>query len=458
MSRRSTRLPKTVIAFAARTLIALLVLFAALAIFNRLKETRPEPGRVGDGSERLRVPVLVIDAVPVQRTWTGYGTARAMNAADVPARVAATVASIPATVEEGAPIAPGGVLVRLDDRDFLAALEAARQRVAELDAQLTRIDVDARVLRDQLELADERVTVARNDLRRVEEASDRGAARDREIDAARSALSAVRGERARLQAELDRLPTARASIDAFRASAVADRRVAELAVERTVIINPLGDLDAPGPVPAFTIQSVDVEPGESVVPGQRIARIVDPGRIEIPIRVPASARRTLRIGDSVSLYEPGDPPDAPSHRSTVARIAPEDSVETRTTLVYAVLEQAPNDVASLAPGRFVRAEIDSGRAEPRIIVPRRSLDGDRMLVVGEDNILRQIDARPLYGVTLRRPETGLPDSDWVVLESPPPAGTAIVLNPTRRLVDGRTIDPAPVRARAAAATPPEPSP
>ncbi|MFK7959469.1 MAG: efflux RND transporter periplasmic adaptor subunit [Phycisphaerales bacterium] len=451
MSRRSNRLPRTLIAFVVRTVVALIVLAIAVGIFQQLKATRPAPGRVDTDAERLRVPVLALDAVPVRRTWVGYGTARAMNAADVPARVAATVASIPASVEEGAPIDPGAVLAQLDDRDFRAAVEAARQRVAELDARLSGLDVDARVLRDQLELADERVTVAQNDLRRVQEASDRGAARDREIDAAISALSSVRSDRARTQAELDRIPSARASVVATRASALADVSVTELALERTVIVNPFGAAGEPGPPPAFVIQSMDVEPGESVVPGQRVARIVDPGRLEIPIRVPASARRTLGPGDPVALYEPGDPPGEPSFQTTIARIAPEDSVETRTTLVYAELRQAPNDLSGLAPGRFVRAEIAAGEPERRVIVPRRSLDGDRMLIVGEGGMLRQIDARPLYGVTMLRPETGLPDTDWVVLADPPPDGTQVVLSPSRRLVDGRVVDPAPVRERVNAA-------
>ncbi len=185
-----------------------------------------------------------------------------------------------------------------------------------------------------------------------------------------------------------------------------------------------------------------MEPGEAVAAGQRVARVVDPGRLEIPIRLPAAARRGLAVGDRVGLQPAGDAA-GPAERGLVtagiARIAPEDDPGTRTVTVYVELLQAAGDLGAIAPGRFVRATVRESDRTPRIIVPRRSLAGERLLVVGEDGLVRGRDVERWFDVRGTYPETGLPDGDWVALREPPPAGTRIVVTPTRRIVDGTAV-------------------
>ncbi len=446
------------LAFGFRLAVGVGALLLAVGIFRWLEASRPEPDRLDPEELRTRVEVFPARPLPVRRSWTGYGTARAMNVADVPARVASTVIAIPERIEEGVGLAAGEVIARLDPADFEARLAAAEQAVADLDAQLDRLEVDERRLRDRLELVDERVEVAEAELRRVEEAAAAGVAREREVDAARAALSTVRSERSTLLGQLDALPSSRASLRARRAAAVSDRRVAATDLERTVIRNPLGDPDAPGAADArrWRLQSLDVEIGESVQPGQRIARVLDPGRIEVPVRVPAAARRSLRVGDPVELVGASDVEELGERaviRSTVARISPEDDPATRTTTVYVELRQAPGDAAAVAPGRFLRATVSDGDAGDRILVPRRSLDGDRLWIVGDDGRLRGLAVEPWYDVRGAYPSTGLPDRDWVVLRDPPPAGTPVVLRPGRRVADGLAVTPVPVEETVAAETP-----
>jgi multidrug resistance efflux pump len=441
-----------VLALGFRLLVGVVVLLAAFGIFNWLQNTRPEPGRVDPDALRPRVTVFTAEALPVRRTWTGYGTARAMDTADVPARIAATVVSIPDHIDEGVAVGAGEVLARLDATDFEARLIAAEQALLDLDAQIARVDVDEARLRDRLELLDQRVGLAEAELARVEDAAASGAARPREVDIALGALAAVRGERSLVRGQLDALPSTRASLAARRAGTDADRRLAAMNVERCIIRNPLGDPDTEADDRRWIVQALDVEIGESVVLGQRIARVLDPGRIEVPIRVPSSARRRLRVGDTVELVGISDVNELGDQavvRSTIARIAPEDDQTTRTTTVYAELRQAPADAAGIAPGRFLRARVQDALTGDRVLVPRRSFDGDRIYVVDDDGLVRGIAVDPWFDVRGEFPATGLPDQDWVVLRDPPAPGTQIVLTPGRRTSDGQMVVPVPVPVGAA---------
>lgn len=434
MARRLPDNLPIVIAWTVRTAVGLAALVLAIGIFGALLRSKPAPERRDPDALVPRVRVLTAAELEVRRTWTGFGVARAMAVADVPARVASTVVAIPEGVEDGAPLGPDGVIVRLDDSDFVARVAAADQILADLDAQIARVAVDDRRLRDRLELVDERVGLAEAELTRVLDAQRQNAALPREADAARSALAAVRSERATLLAQIEGLPSTRASLSARRAGADAERRLASLAVERCVIVNPLG----PG-ANGTVLQRVDVEPGESVVPGQRVARVVDPSRLEVPIRLPASARRWLEVGDEARLSPAGSDEEPVTAR--VARIAPEDDAATRTVTVFVEFVQSTRDPGAIAPGRFVRAEVRRGTPERRVVVPRRSLDGDRMYVLDEDGRVRGREARPDFAIRERFPSTGLPDEDWVVLVDAPDPGTRIVLTPTRRLADGLRIEP-----------------
>ncbi|MHC4809256.1 MAG: efflux RND transporter periplasmic adaptor subunit [Planctomycetota bacterium] len=434
-----------VLALVVRFGLGVVLLVVAVGVFGWLERTRPEPGQVDPESIRPRVAVLELRPMAVERSWTGFGTARAMDAADVPARVTATVLEIPPSIEAGTTVTAGAVLARLDPTDFEARLRAATESVADLSAQLEGLTIEQARLADQLELLEERVRLAEAELARVEDAAGSGAARPREVDAARAALAAVRGERVSILGRLEAIPPTRTATEARRAAAEAQRTQAAADLDRCVIRAP----DAPAP-PAgsgprrWVVQSVDIEPGEAVAAGQRIARVVDPGRLEIPVRLPAAARRGIAVGDPVQLQPAGDAAELGQRgriAGTIARIAPEDDPATRTATVYVELLQAAGDAGAIAPGRFVRATVRESDRTPRIIVPRRSLAGERLLVVDEDGLVRGRDVERWFDVRGSYPETGLADGDWVALRDPPPAGTRIVVAPTRRIIDGTAVIP-----------------
>jgi len=88
-----------------RILSGLIVLGLAVGLFVLLRATRTLPPRTATGAGVPIVRVIEATTRPIARVWSGYGTARSMDAIDVPALVAGRIESRPTTVEDGAPVA-----------------------------------------------------------------------------------------------------------------------------------------------------------------------------------------------------------------------------------------------------------------------------------------------------------------------------------------------------------------
>ena len=122
----------------------------------------------------------------------------------------------------------------------------------------------------------------------------------------------------------------------------------------------------------------------------------------------------------------------------MSRIAPEDDPTTRTTTVYVELEQEAVGATYLAPGMFLRGQVESEVGVNSWVVPRRSVLNDRLLLV-RDGLIRSIPVKVQHAVTLEVAESGLPDRDWLVLEEPLQPGDLVVVTPTRSLTDGLPV-------------------
>lgn len=348
----------------------LLVLVAAVALFRHFAMTRHAPAQ-RDAAPTLRV-VRAVECVsrPVAKRWSGFGTARAMNASDVAAEVAGGVVERPEEVEEGAAVAVGDTLVVIDPADYEQRVRAARERVAGFEADLSRLEVQEARLREQAALLDEELAIAQRDLDRARDALKQGAGNDSQVDARLQALKAVDRNRAVVLSQLEAIGPQRAATRASLESARADLQLAQKNLDRTTVRAPFTGV----------LQRVNLDVGEWARAGDVVARVVDLSRIEVPIRLPQSAAFTLTTGDSVVLRSEG--PAAAEWTGEVVRIAPEADASTRSITVFTVVLQRPDaDPASLLhPGQFVMASVVSSDAQSMMIVPRPSVDIDRVLV------------------------------------------------------------------------------
>ena len=178
---------------------------------------------------------------------------------------------------------------------------------------------------------------------------------------------------------------------------------------------------------------MEVEVGENLGVGQRVARVVDVSRIEVPLRLPASARSSLRLGDEVVLRSAGSGNE--TWRASVARIAPEDDQATRTMAVYAEVMQEPDQPGGLAPGQFLRGLISSSTNNLRWVIPRRALAGERIYLIENGRVVSRV-VKIDFQIERTYPELGLADVQWVVLREPLQEGEQVVVNGSRSMSEG----------------------
>ena len=167
-----------------RIVVCLALVGAGGAVLVSLVATRPDAGRNAAKAPPPRVAVLEVAPVAIERFVRGYGTARAVGSADVPARVGAVAVALGANYAVGRPVAKDEILVELDPSDFVRQVGIARQAIRAIEAEVAVIEAQARALREAAGLAGREREIMANDLARVEAAAREGAAQAREVDLA----------------------------------------------------------------------------------------------------------------------------------------------------------------------------------------------------------------------------------------------------------------------------------
>ncbi len=420
-----------------RASVSLAILVAAVIVYQLLYATRPRPEVVEGNTALTRVRVFEVRSTEINRQWRGFGTAVAMDAADVPAEITAVVASRPEGLRPGVVIKKGQLLLELDVDDLKRRLTAAQANLTDIEARLSQLASEQGFLERRVKLENEEVAIAQSELDRVQKLRDTNSINPRDLEQTKKLLIAA--ERSQLATE-QMADTVRENRKSLNAQLEAQKQAvgqAQRDVERTSITSPIDGV----------LASFDVDLGEQVTAGRRVARVVNLQRIETPIRLPASARLEVKLGDAVTLLSTGQI-ECEWH-ANIARLSPVDDESSRTFTVYVELRQ-PSDPAAirLAPGQFVEGIITTGGvsgssgggSEMMTVVPRSAIEADRIWLVEGGKVQSQ-RAHVAFALERAIPETGLDVTEWSVLENALPIGTLVIIDPPRALAEGQMVEP-----------------
>ena len=418
-----------------RIALGVVVLLIAFAVVAALEATKAEPEQAEIRESVTTVRVTTVQRVPVDRWWSGYGTARALRSVDLSVEVNGVIVDRPSSIDEGVPVNEGDLILQLDDRDYTDRLASVRQGIASIDAELDGIDVEEESLNRSLKLAEESVRLLRSELNRTEEALERGGANIIEVERLQRQVSIAERDEQAIRERLLLLPSRRQRLQASRLEFQAEERLAQLNVERTRIAAP------------FTgqIHEVMVDRGEFVMMGTRIARLVDPDRIEIPLRMPVSGASQFAVGSDVELRARGA---SDVWTGTVSRIAPEADPLLRTIEVFVEVDQS--DVAAggetLRPGQFVSGRLFVGRDVPAFVVPRGAISNDRVMVVGDDGRATGRDVEVSHYIEASYPSLDPIETQWAVVAAGLSAGDRVIAANSDQIEHGTLVqiaEPAP---------------
>ena len=431
--------PNRVLSFTVRAVVSVIVLGVGVAAVLFVVSTAPTVAKITQEVEPPQVMVFRAAQAEVRRQWRGFGVVSAIDSADVPARVTAVVVERPREVQAGRPVKANALLARLDPSDFQKQVEIASERIAELDAQLVQLEVEEKRVAERVAIEAEDAALAQNEVNRLVALQKDRAAEQREVDQAKRVLITAQRSLLLTREQVDKFEARRSAWRALRAGQESARKLAMLNVDRCTIRSPIDGF----------LQTVDVEEGENLAAGQRVARVVSLGRVEVAVQLPVAARGDVVLGGEVTLTSTSD--GSVSWKGVVARLAPEVDASARTLTVFVEIDQrgtaerfgTSSGSRLLTPGTFVNAIAFATATEQRWVVPRRSVRSERLLLVKDG----AITSRPVTIDFVHEGEfafASLPDDQWAVLSNGSPsiaAGDLIVVNASIAMRDGDRVQP-----------------
>lgn len=411
-----------------RGLIAIAAIAVGFAVLALLVGTKPEPPRDPEPAPPIVVRSMTVARVPVQRRYQGYGVARAVRAVDVAAEVDGRIITKPLRVEEGVRVDRGELLVEIDPGDYRDRADALQRSVEGVEAQIELLDVEEAAAREQAALTVQALEAIDREIARLRAAAERGAATENEIDQQVRARILVAREQIAAAEKLSGIVPRRAQLEAQAASLRADADRAARDLARTSVVSPIAGL----------VQEIDVEAGERVRAGDRVARVLDPSLLETPLRLPLSAASHVRVGSPAVLR--ADSPGGGEWAGSVARVAPEADAERRTITVYVETQQdAPVGRApDLPPGRFVLGLVSAGETQA-VVVPRGAVDNDRVYVINPDGVIESRAVEITYYTEFDAPRLVRGETQWAVLADGLSPGERVAISNLSKLRPGMTV-------------------
>jgi HlyD family secretion protein len=274
---------------------ALVLIFALLAVTAYL-------GRLQPAAPMVDADLLVTATVergPLPIEVRGWGELATDQIQKIEATVAGRVASV--RVRPGHVVRAGAPLIELASPDLALEKARAEQEFTAARAAFTalRLSIGTQRLERESSLVDRRAQLARA-TRAVEQLQakfEQGDAEVEDLVAAMDEAAAIE-EQIRVEEEMLALlkETGDEQVRLEKEKLVALADVLHREKERLSALT----VEAPGDA---LVESVEVSPGDWVMPGTRLIRLVRPERLEADVKVPYPAAKKIRTGNVVHLVD-----------------------------------------------------------------------------------------------------------------------------------------------------------
>jgi len=368
--------------------------------------------------------VVTIEPQTIAPVITTFGEIRSRRTLELRASAAGEIVWRAETFEDGAEVAAGDALIRIDAQDATGRRDSAKADVSEAEADLRDARRGIELAQSELEAAEDQAALRQRALVRQRDLQERGVGTDAAVESAeldsQAARQSVLSRRQALAQAETRVDQATTSLERARiALSEAERRLSETELRA-----------------AFDGVLVDVTTvaGGLVSQNERIAELIDPNALEVSFRV--SAGQYARL-----LEENGRLPGAVV--SVSLDVADVDIVATgRITRespavgegqtgreLFARLDAAPG----FRPGDFVTVRITEPALQNVAVLPASALDSaGRVLVLGDEDRLEVGGAQLLrrQGDDVLVRARGLAGRE-VVAERTPFLGAGIRIRPLR---------------------------
>ncbi len=364
---------ETALRVAVSVALVVFLIGGGYGIFSYLVKHPPAAAKTASIILPPLVEVQTLAAEDLKDTVVGYGSARSDRRITIAAEVGGLIVHVPDHIKDGARAKKGETLVQIDDRQYKRRLDRAESDLADIEAQLSRLDIEKTNIQRLIDIAEGEVRITQAEYDRLSELHEKNHASKKEWDFARLALQSRLREMRKLENERDLLPARRSAVLASRSARLADIALARLDVERCTIVAPFSG----------QIERVTIESGDYVQPSSQVADLVDTRRIEIPVELPLSDRPRTKPGSGCVLSMDSMP--NARWEAKVKRLSPVANALSRTFVAYLEVDN-DEQRTPLVPGYFLTARIEGPTIRNALILPRDAIIRSGVLVVNNDTV------------------------------------------------------------------------
>lgn len=368
------------------------------------------------------VPVWVVEQRGLVQRVVASGRVLAPARIQVGSVVVGRVVRV--AVDDGSRVAPGDLLLQLDDAEAKAALSQARAAVAQAAARLEQVDVVAvRVTSEAVRQAELRLAQAEVKLARSRTLAEAGSVSRSDLDDSQQARDLAASQ------------LASARIQAGAAASGADRQVALAALQQArgaeeAARARLDNLVIRSPA-AGVVTDRDVEPGDVVQPGRPLVVLARDGATQLSVLPDEKNLALLRVGQVARASADAFPTQVFAAR--VAYIAP--SVDLQRGTVELKLD-VPDPPPFLRPDMTVSVNVEAGRDPQALVLPASAIRDPGAdpwaLVVRNGRTVRQLVELGMRSDGTVQVLSGLaPGEEVVAASSPVEAGRRVRTEPAR---------------------------
>jgi len=376
-----------------------LLALGATRLIPQPQKAAPVPAKIQPAAKGLAVTTAKVQLTPVNQTLKATGTVTAVEM--IPILSQSTGLQIEQIlVDEGDYVQVGQLLARLDDSipqaqkaQEIASIAESQAKLAELNAgsrreeiqrakeTVNRIQAEIQQAQSDWDLAKKRVE--RNQTLQIE-----GAIAQDRLD---EVLNEERSKKALLQQAQARFREAQAQLAQLEAGPrleVKAQAIAQLAAAKSrlqLVEAQLKNTRVISPVRGKIVKR-NAKLGDITSSQTPLFEIIEDNRLELQLKVPENQLKTLRIGQSVTIYSDSD--NRIQLEGEIREIYPTVDANSRQALIKVSL---PGDT-SLKPGMFLEGAIITKTATSKTIPMEAVLpqaDGTSLVyVLQADNTVR----------------------------------------------------------------------
>ncbi len=364
-----------------KIVLPLLIVVAASFGAYALVKTRPEPERRA-ALEKTWVVETKIAEIGVERPdMTLFGEVVAGRKVDLRPLVAGRIVDVGSQFLEGGVVGKGALLVAIDPFDYEADVAERKAERDEARARLREIRAEVYGVQALLKHDKKQIEIRRRDVARREKLRGSGASSVKALDDAHLALIDNEQRLVDRERAVSTWSSKIAQQEATIARLTVALKRAERDLEETKLVAPFNGF----------LLNVEAEVGKRIGTGDRVANLIDAGRLEVRFHVSNAKFAQLRsgkgyVGRVARVYWQGEKLAKP-YEAVLEREGSEIETASGGVNLYARLKGLGPET-TLRPGAFVRLEVAGQIYSDVVRLPETSLyEGDTIYIVSDGRLV-----------------------------------------------------------------------